>query len=433
MSVSTPEFAAGEVSFAAVRGPGQLLFGAGQRTATSWLAADHGSRAFVCADPYLAESVFMAEVMDALDAAGLATALYTEVVPELPASTIDGAVETARAFDADVIVAVGGGSSIDLAKLVGVLLRHGGRIGDYYGENRVPGPGVPVVAVPTTAGTGSEVTPVAVVTDRERGSKVGVSSLHLIPVAAVCDPELTQTCPPEVTASAGADAFSHCVEAYTAVRRDPSPELARSRVFVGKGEITDMYALAGMRHIAAGLRAAYQDPGDSGARSAVMYGALIAGLAFGTAGTAAAHALQYPVGALTGTAHGVGVGLLLPYVMEHNRPARTAELARIAELLDQAGVPGAPTDTSDADEMAAAAPRMVAAFLGAVGIPTDLRTIGMEPDRLAWAAAQGPRAARLAENNPIPLTEADAARILDAAWAGDLSKLGTPSIVGGER
>ncbi|WP_388006653.1 iron-containing alcohol dehydrogenase [Georgenia deserti] len=411
------------LSFAAARGPKQVLFGAGQRRAAGWVTAEHGNRALVCADPYLVGGRQLEEIIASLHAEDVRTSLYSDVVPELPVSGVNDAVEAARSFGADVIVAVGGGSSIDLAKLVAVLLRHGSDLTELYGENRVPGPSVPVVALPTTAGTGSEVTPVAVVTDAGRSSKVGVSSRHLIPVAAICDPELSYTCPPAVTASAGADAFSHCVEAYTAVRHAPDPALARDRVFVGRGETTDNLALTGMAHIAAGLQRAHREPTDAAARASVMYGSLMAGLAFGTAGTAAAHALQYPVGALTGTAHGVGVGLLLPYVMAHNLAVRTAEMARIARILAVEEVAPAPAADATEAEFAAAAPSMVAQFLSSVGIPRSLAEIGVEEDRLRWAAAEGPRAARLAENNPIPLTTADAERLLAAAWTGDLSRI----------
>lgn len=411
-SARTVADALDHASFAAIRAPRQILFGAGQRCAAGWNAAQHGSRALVVVDPYLAEESAFAEVLTSLHAEGIATTVYTGVVPEIPSESIGSAHEAARTADADVLVAVGGGSSIDLAKLTAVLLAHGGDVSDYYGENRVPGPTLPVVALPTTAGTGSEVTPVAVLTDRARGSKVGVSSPYLIPVAAICDPELTYTCPPDVTAMSGADAISHCIEAYTAVRRPATPVLARERVFVGRGTTTDTFALTGLAHLVAGLRRAYENPGDAEARGMVMYGSLMAGLAFGTAGTAAAHALQYPVGALTGTPHGVGVGLLLPYVMELNRPARTAELAQVARVLG--------STEEDRDRLAADAPRLVAELLAGVGIPRDLAALGLAAELLDRAAAEGLRAARLAENNPVPLTEAAARRILRAAWEGDL-------------
>lgn len=410
------------LDFAALRGPREILFGAGQRRAAGWVTAAHGTRALVFADPYLAGSGHLRDVLDALAAAGVRATVHADVVPEIPTEGTVAALEAARRADADVLVALGGGSSIDLAKVVAALLAHGGRVEDYYGEHRVPGPVVPVVAVPTTAGTGSEVTPVAVVTDRERGTKVGLSSPHLIPVAAVCDPELTVSCPPEVTAAAGADAIAHCVEAYTAVRRAADPDLARARVFVGRSPITDTFALEGLRHVVAGLPAAHRDPEDLWARSATMLGSLMAGLAFGTAGTAAAHALQYPVGALTGTSHGLGVGVLLPYVMAFNRPHRVAEMAAVARVLGARGA----DDAGHADE----APRLLQDLLASVGIPRTLAETGLPRERLDWAAEQGPAAVRLAENNPEPLTVELARRLLEAAWVGDLDLVPAPETLG---
>lgn len=413
MSQFSSERLTSPVPFAALRAPREIIFGEGQRTAVGWTTAAHGTRVFVCVDPHIAVGDVFAELLRALHACGLTTLVYSDITPELPMGGINKAAEEARAFRADVLVAVGGGSSIDLAKVVALLLAHGGSVKDYYGEFKVPGPTLPVIAVPTTAGTGSEVTPVAVLTDTERGSKVGISSPYLVPSVAVCDPELTYTCPPGVTASAGVDALSHCIEAYTAIRRTADSSLARDRVFVGRGDLTDTLALSGMKRIVAGLWTAYTEPFNRQARADVMYGSLMAGLAFGTAGTAAAHALQYPVGALTHTPHGVGVGVLLPYVMEYNRPRRVAELAEIGRIFSADG-------RGDA-ELARQAPILVERYLATVGIPRSLAEIGLREDQLDWVAAQGRKATRLSENNPEPLTEAGARTIVKACWAGDIA------------
>ena len=412
MAQATPASTSARSSFAALRSPQEIIFGEGQRAALGWAVRDKGSRAFICADPHIATGPEFAALIHLIEGSGVRTFVYSDIIPELPTAGIESAVKLAREFSADVLVAIGGGSSIDLAKVVATLMTHGGSLGDYYGEFKVPGPTLPVIAVPTTAGTGSEVTPVAVVTDPDRESKVGLSSPHLIPAVAICDPELTYTCPAGVTASAGADALAHCVEAYTAVRRDPDPRLARDRVFVGSGQMTDLLALIGIRHIVAGLKRSFTTPADREARSSVMFGALMAGLAFGTAGTAAAHALQYPVGAVTHTPHGLGVGVLLPYVMEFNRPHRVQQLAEIARLFGGDG----PTE----DALARQAPELVGAYLAEVGIPRSLRELGLGEAHLEWTASQAPKAARLSENNPEPLTENGARRILDASFAGDL-------------
>ncbi|NAZ84999.1 iron-containing alcohol dehydrogenase [Kineococcus sp. T90] len=381
-----------------------------QRHALGEVVARTGTSALVVTDPHLAAGPALGELVALLRSRGLGVSVFDEAAPELPVEQVPRAVEAARRGGADVVVGLGGGSCLDLAKVVALALAHPGPVQGFYGENLVPGPTAPVVAVPTTAGTGSEVTPVAVVTDPERATKVGISSPHLVPAAAVCDAELTLTCPPAVTAAAGADALSHAVEAFTAVRRPLTPGLSHERVFVGKGAITDVFALLAVRSVAAHLRRACEVPDDLTARSGMVLAALAGGLAFGTAGTAAAHALQYPVGALTRTSHGLGVGALLPYVMAFNAAARGPELAELAGAL---GVGGAP-------DPARAAVRAVAELLASVGIPRDLAALGLDAALLPRVAAGALSARRLVENNPRPLDEASALALLRAAHAGDL-------------
>lgn len=400
-----------------LRGPREVLFGVGQREAVGAVAARHGTSAFVVTDPRLAADPALGELVHHLSSSGMRVQVYDGTEPDVPVGLVAGCLEGARRHGTDVVVGFGGGSCLDLAKVVALLLAHGGRVRDYYGELQVPGPTVPVVAVPTTAGTGSEVTPVAVLNDPGRTSKVGISSPHLIPVAAICDPELTITSPAALTASAGADALSHCVEAFTAVRRPAERHTAVSRVFVGKGVLTDQWALLGIRCIAANLKRACTTPEDVQARSSMMLGALAGGYALGTAGTAAAHALQYPIGALTHTPHGVGVGALLPYVMAFNRMHRVAELAEVARAFG-----GSWSDVGDADEaLSVAAVRAVAGLLRSVGVPGDLSALGVPEHRLPWAAAEAMTARRLVENNPRPLDVDAALQVLRAAFTGDLA------------
>ncbi|MFC7404181.1 iron-containing alcohol dehydrogenase [Georgenia alba] len=398
-------------NFAGLRSPGEIIFGSGQRHALAQVVQRLGSRAFLCVDPHIAGSPELDALTDGLRGAGITSGVYADVVPELPTANVMAAVTEARAHDADVVVAVGGGSSIDLAKVVSCLLAHGGEPADYYGEFGVPGPVLPLVAVPTTAGTGSEVTPVAVLTDSERRLKVGISSPYLIPTVAICDPELTITCPPAVTAASGVDALSHCIEALTAVRREPTATLMGERVFIGRGRLTDQLALAGASSIISGLHRAHAVPEDIRAREEVMYGSMLGGLAFGTAGTAAAHALQYPIGAATKTPHGVGIGLLLPYVMEYNRGACIPEFAQLAQILG--------AEDAEEETRARRAPGLVQSYVRKLGIPVSLKEIGFDDERIDWAAEQGLKSVRLAENNPVPLTVDGARRILQAAAHGD--------------
>lgn len=395
-----------------LRGPRQILFGAGQRHAVGTLTAALGSRALVCTDARFGSTREFADLMRLIESAGVRVTAFTEVLPDVPVHQVASCAHLATSARPDVIVGMGGGSCLDLAKAVSVVLTHGGQASDYYGELRVPGPVIPVVALPTTAGTGSEVTPVAVLTDPERLSKVGISSPYLIPHSAVCDSELTLGCPPALTASAGADALSHAVEAFTAVRRPVTTELATERVFVGKNALTDSYALLGVRMIAKSVHAAWSNPLDLKARDAMMLGAMAGGFALGSAGTAAAHAIQYPVGAITHTPHGVGVGALLPYVMEFNRPVRIPEMAAIAVAM------GAESDATPED-LADEAIDRVAMLLGSVGIPATLSELGLPPDRLRWTAEQAMGAERLVANNPRPLDVDSLELIVRAAHTGD--------------
>ena len=401
-----------------LRGPRQVLFGAGQRHALGTVTAALGSRALVCTDARFGSTAEFADLVGLLEDAGVQVTAFAEVLPDVPVHQVAECADARRpACDPDVVVGMGGGSCIDLAKAVAVVLTHGGQASDYYGELRVPGPVLPVVALPTTAGTGSEVTPVAVLTDPERISKVGISSPHLIPHTAVCDPELTLGCPPALTASAGADALSHVVEAFTAVRRPRRAELATERVFVGKNELTDTFALLGVRLIAGSLHRAWSSPDDMQAREAMMLGATAGGFALGSAGTAAAHAIQYPVGAITHTPHGVGVGCLLPYVMEFNRPDPGARAGRGRAW--RWARPRTPRPRTWPTRRSTGSPTLLAS----VGIPSTLAELGLPADRLRWTAEQALGAERLVANNPRPLDVDALEHIVRAAHAGDRSAL----------
>ena len=393
--------------FAALRLPREILFGAGQRHALGEVAARLGTRALVCTDARLAAEPVFEEMLQHLRRAGLEVQVDSEVLPDVPRDSCADAAKRARSFAPDLVIGIGGGSCLDLAKTVALLLRHGGTPDQYYGEGKVPGPILPVIAVPTTAGTGSEVTPVAVLSDPDRTMKVGISSPHLIPSAAICDPELTLTCPPGLTAVTGADSLTHAIEAFTARTREATSALAQERVFVGKSAITDHFALLAIGKLARSLERAVTDGSSLEARSDVMMGALAAGAAFGTAGTAAAHAIQYPIGTITHTAHGLGVACMLPYVMAYNRPNITPELASIARAMGETG--------SDDAALADAAVRAVKSLFDRIGIAPDLRKLGLPEERLAWTGEQALTIGRLIDNNPRPFDAASMDRLLRAA------------------
>jgi alcohol dehydrogenase class IV len=404
--------------FGALRLPGTVVFGRGQRDALGLIAAKLGRRALVCTDARLAREPQLRAMLAALEKAGLAVKLFDGTELDLPIACVMRCVEDAASFAPDLVIGIGGGSCMDMAKAVALMLRHGGAIADYFGENKVPGPILPVIAVPTTAGTGSEVTPVAVVSDVARNLKIGISSPHLIPQAALCDPELTLTCPPGLTAASGVDALTHAVEAFTAVEKPVTPELTVNNVFVGKNILSDQFALTAIANIWRFLKRAYDQGDDLEAREGMMLAALSAGCAFGTAGTAAAHAIQYPVGNDTHTPHGVGVATLLPYVMEFNRPNCVGAFAQIARTIGLSG-----TD----EELSHAVIDAMAALLKSVGIPDSLRALGLAEDRQDWTAESAFGATRLVNNNPRKLDLEALRAITQAAFTGDRSLLSRQS------
>ena len=400
-------------TFGVLRLPRSVVVGAQQRFAVADIAAEFGTNVLVCTDPRLAVSEELQALVRSLEDRNLTVRVYGDTQAELPTPGILACVEELKGQEIDVIIGFGGGSCMDMAKVVSVLLTHGGKPSDYYGEFAVPGPTKPVIALPTTAGTGSEATAIAVVSDPDLGMKMGISSPHIIPFAAVCDPELTYSCPPSLTAATGADTFVHLVESFTAITREPTSTLATERVFVGKNILTDSIALNGIGLVGRSLVTAYKDPENTEARAGMMLAALYGGVVLSNAGTAAAHAIQYPVGALTHTPHGVGVGLLLPYVVRHNFEAIQPQLAQIAEALGR--------DIRGLDPRAAAVAGVEAIdeVIAAIELPPTLQDLGVQESDLAQIAKLSLNSKRLIDNNPVPLDLDAVTSIVAAAYAGD--------------
>jgi len=398
-----------------LRAPDAVHFGRGARASLAPAVARLGRRALVVVDPFLAGTPEFAEALAALDAAGVAVHVHSEVVPELPVASVVAAAEAARSVRPDVVVAYGGGSALDLGKLVALLLSQPGPLSDYYGENKVEGPVLPIVAVPTTAGTGSEATPVAVVSDPDRELKVGVSDAALIPRVAIVDPDLTMGAPAGVTAYSGIDAIVHCAESFTAVDRDPDWS-STLPIFVGRNRMSSLLALDGLRAMGDALPRAVADGTDVDARERMAWGSLLGGMAFGSGGTHLSHALQYPIGALTHTPHGLGTGLMLPYVLQACFDQTTDRLALMADAL---GVGGGATERDDAQ----AAIDRLATITEQIGLPASLADIGLERSQLPHIAQLTSGITRL-----VALASRDATpdlleRILDAAFDGDRSRL----------
>jgi alcohol dehydrogenase len=397
-----------------LRLPRKIVLGSGQRHSIGPIVAEVGRSALICTDARLAASEELVAIVDALTASGVRSVVYGDTAPELPVPGIINCVDSVSGTTIDVVIGFGGGSCLDMAKAVAVLLAHGGKPQDYYGEGVVPGPIVPVVAVPTTSGTGSEATPVAVLSDPERALKIGISSPYLIPEVALIDPELTHSCPRSLTAAAGIDAVVHLVESFTAIRRPVTSTLTTERVFVGKSQLTDAIAREGLSLMGRSLVASYDNGSDAAARHDVMVAAFYGGLTLGTAGTAAAHALQYPLGALTHTPHGFGTGCLLPYVMRYNFPERIREFGEIAQALK---VPGL---SADPVARARAGVEAVDKLVAGVHIPPTLADLGATRDQIPTIAEQGLKSKRLVDNNPRLLDYEASLAITTAAYEGDL-------------
>jgi alcohol dehydrogenase class IV len=400
-------------TFGVLRLPRNIVVGAQQRFAVADTAAEMGSNVLVCTDPRLAASEELQALVLSLKHRNLSVHIFGDTEAELPTPGIIACVEQLKGQDIDVIIGFGGGSCMDMAKVVSVLLTYGGEPSDYYGEFAVPGPVKPVIALPTTAGTGSEATAIAVVSDPGLGMKMGISSPHIIPFASVCDPELTYSCPPSLTAATGADTFVHLVESFTAITREPTRTLASERVFVGKNVLTDSLALDGIRLVGRSLATAYKDAGNVEARGDMMLAALYGGIVLSNAGTAAAHAIQYPVGALTHTPHGVGVGLLLPYVVRHNFSAIMPQLGQIAEAL------GRDTVGLDARSSAIAGVEAIDEIIAAIELPSTLEELGVKESDLSRIATLSLNSKRLIDNNPVPLDLEAVSSIVQAAFTGD--------------
>ena len=402
-----------------LRLPTRIHFGFGARAQLAEALRMHGSRVLAVVDPFLTGTGIFTDLLADLESAGLEVAVYSEITPELPVASLDAAGQFASDYRPDVILAVGGGSALDAAKLIGLLVAHGGPLSRYYGENAVPGPIVPLIAVPTTAGTGSEVTPVAVVSDPDRELKVGISSPFLIPTVAVVDPDFTFGAPPSVTAFSGIDALVHLIESYTAARLD-IPWTGTLPVFTGQNAFTDLVALQGMTLIGTSLPVAYSQPENREAREQVAMGSLLGGITFGPTGTHLSHALQYPIGALTKTPHGLGTGMMLPYVLDACRAdPRAAE--RIAAVGTALGSTAGTIEARVDDAI-----RIIVELNRSIGVPASLAEIGITREQLPRIAELAGNSARLIAISPVPATTDVLLGILEHAFAGTLNERITP-------
>ncbi len=332
--------------------------------------------------------------LDALRAAGVEVALSPAITAEPSLSDFERILADARQFGADSVVGVGGGSVLDVAKLVAAFINSDQQAADCFGTGLIKAKGVWLACLPTTAGTGSEVSPNAILLDERDKLKKGIVSPYLLADAAYVDPAFTMSVPPRVTADTGMDALTHCIEAYTNKFAHPA---------------ADIYALQGIRLIAANLERAVADGNDVEAREALALGSLYGGMVLGPVNTAAVHALSYPLGGEFHIPHGLSNAILLPSVMKFNRPACPK---RYAEVAIACGVePG-----KDDDETAQRGVDFIYALSKAVGIPQTLTELGIPRSAVPGMAKAAMDVQRLLKNNPRQVTEQDATDIYNSLY-----------------
>jgi alcohol dehydrogenase class IV len=329
-----------------------------------------------------------------MERSGLEFKVYDRVSPEPPAEAVEEAAGFIRQGGFDLLVGFGGGSTMDFTKISSVLALHDLRVEEMAGNDRVPARGLPTIMVPTTSGSGSEVSPVAVMSFPDQGMKRGIASRCLIPDAAIVDPALTLGLPAETTANTGVDALIHGVESFLSVKANP---------------LSQNLSLMACENIAQNLVRAVRFGGDLEAREGMSLGSLTAGLAFSMAGTAAVHALAYPLGGQFHVPHGAANAVMLKPVLEFNLPACPERFARLAMAFGVAE-PGNPGASAEAFI------RVVNDLSEKAGVKTRLRDLGIPAEALGTMAEAAMKEVRLLENNPRVVSREDAEQIYIKAW-----------------
>lgn len=391
---------------------GRLLFGRGAVRETGAAIARLGARkVFVVTDPILVKVGIVASVVESLRSRGIESVVFDGGAPEPSFEIADAAIAAARDARPDGIIGLGGGSNIDVAKVVAASLSHAVDFRTLFGFDLLPGPLLPLICIPTTAGTGSEVSHSAVLTDTANHIKLSMQSHHLRPRLAIVDPDLTLSCPKKPTADSGIDALTHAIEAYTATHSQEIP-IGPGEMFPyeGKTPFGDLFAEKAISLIGQHLVAAVEEPTNLEAREGMALAATLAGVAFSNCGVALVHAMEYPVGGAVHVSHGEGNGLLLPYIMQFTKPVRTAEFAQIAKLLgeDCRGL----SDDAAADRAIA----RVEALRERIGIRPRLRDLGVTEEHLPELARKAHGIKRLMTLTPRMTEYDDVLSIYRAAW-----------------
>lgn len=383
-----------------IASPSRVSFGPGTAAQIPEIVAGLGlpasaggkSPLLVLSDAGIAATGLPAKVASALEAAGFPARLETSVPPEPSDAQLDAIALSLRGFGAEAIVAIGGGSVMDSAKILSALARTGGRTAE-LAEKGVPCRGLPCVMVPTTAGTGAEATPNAIVLFPERKLKVGIVSPHFIPERVVLDPELSLGLPARLTASTGMDALCHLLECFIAKKANP---------------YSDMLAREGLGLLAAALPAAYRNGKDLEARSAMSLAAYYGGACIAASGTNAVHALSYPLGGTYRIPHGVANACLLAPVMRYEQGLIAGRLAEAARAM------GLPCEGLGEAEAAKALVDRLAGLVEELGIPTSLEALGVPPKDLDALAEAAFGVRRLLDNNPVELSLRDIRAIYES-------------------
>ncbi|MEO0980529.1 MAG: iron-containing alcohol dehydrogenase [Pseudomonadota bacterium] len=355
-----------------------------------------GSRPFIVTDPGIVALGLHAPASSALTQAGHAIGQFSDVVPDPPRALVEQAVEAAKRHQATSVIGFGGGSSLDVAKLVALLAKSSEDLDDAWGIDNAKGPRLPLVLIPTTAGTGSEVTPISIITVGEE-EKRGVVSPLLLPDLAVLDPLLTLGLPAAVTAATGIDAMVHAIEAYASKSANNNP-------------VSRMLALEALRLLGANIEMAVSTPDDEDARGSMLLGSMFAGMAFANSPVAAVHALAYPLGGTFHIAHGLSNAMVLPHVLRFNNSVASATYAELAPSLfpDLTHVP-------DPQARADAFAQKLAELASKLGLQTRLSDLGITAQDVPKLARDAMKQTRLLVNNPREMTEADALEIYRSA------------------
>lgn len=398
--------------------PARLIMGCGVRAQLPALLARLGHRQGVLVTDafFTASTPWVDEYVSAARACGIETLVYAGGLPDPSTTLCDTATRQVREQlgnrQADHVVALGGGSNIDLAKALCLTLPHGRPIADYTGDLGGVRP-LPLAALPTTSGTGSEATPGAILIDPDNATKIAIMDNSLRPAIAVVDPELSYTCPPRVTADAGIDAFTHAIESLLTLDscrypRDGHPDPGYS----GRSSLTMLFARESLRLCQRYLERCYEDGGDREARAGMSYASVYAALSYGSAGLNAGHGIAYAVAGTTHRSHGSTNAVMLPYVLDALCETRSEEMREVADIM---GLPAAP-----AASRIRQVPVAVRALVGRLGIATTLREFGVDRQAIPDLCRDALGVARLARAFPVADVPAAYSRIVQRAWEGRL-------------